>query len=93
VDGEQRGKVRVVSFPDLRVLQRGEAGYFRAAGEGQDVARPKVIQGTVELSNVNAIREMVDLVDLQRAFETYQKSIQTIDEEERTATSRIGRLS
>lgn len=93
VDGEERGKLRIVSFPDLRKLERGVGGYFRTAGEAQDVTRPKVVQGAIELSNVNAVKEMVDLIDIHRAFETYQKVIQTIDDEEKTATSRVGRLT
>jgi flagellar basal-body rod protein FlgF len=93
VDSEGVGKLSVVSFEDPRRLERKANGYFMSPVPGRKVDRPKVVQGALEMSNVNAIREMVDLIDIQRSFEIYQKVIQTVSEEERTATSRVGRLA
>jgi flagellar basal-body rod protein FlgF len=55
--------------------------------------KPALVQGVVELSNVNIIREMVDMIDIQRTFEVYQKVIQTMSEEDKIAVTRIGRLA
>lgn len=45
--------------------------------EGQ--ARPTVHQGFVEASNVNPVTEMVRMIEVNRAYEANQKSIQTED--------------
>jgi flagellar basal-body rod protein FlgG len=42
-------------------------------------ARPKVVQGFVEASNVNPVLEMVNMIDVNRAYEANQKSIQSED--------------
>jgi len=42
-------------------------------------ARPTVLQGFTEASNVNPITEMVRMIEVNRAYEANQKSIQTED--------------
>jgi flagellar basal-body rod protein FlgG len=39
-----------------------------------------VLQGYIEMSNVNIVEEMVNLIVAQRAYEINSKSIQTSDE-------------
>ena len=39
-----------------------------------------LIQGMVESSNVNAVEELVDMIETQRAYEMNSKAIQTVDE-------------
>ena len=41
----------------------------------------KVIQGFLEKSNVNAVREMVDMIEVQRSYEANQKAMLTHDQE------------
>ena len=41
--------------------------------------RPKVVQGFVEGSNVNAVLEMVRMIEVNRAYEANQKTIHTVD--------------
>lgn len=90
---EEIGRLRIVSFEKTSTLEKRANGYFAASVEGKKVEKPKIVQGVLEMSNVNPIREMVDLIDIQRSFEVYQRVIQTISEEEKTATSRVGRLA
>lgn len=40
----------------------------------------KILQGFLEGSNVNAVQEMVKMIEVQRAYEASQKSITTSDE-------------
>lgn len=42
--------------------------------------RSTVIQGSLEMANVNTVREMVNLIEVQRAYESSQKVIQAFDE-------------
>jgi flagellar basal-body rod protein FlgG len=44
-----------------------------------DEERPKIYQGFLEASNVNPVREMVNLIEVNRAYEANQKTIQTHD--------------
>jgi flagellar basal-body rod protein FlgF len=92
VDDAEIGKFKIAVFGDLGTLTRGENGYFQSAVEPQKADKQEIAQGVVELSNVNVIREMVDMIDIQRTFEVYQKVIQTMNEEDKIAVTRIGRL-
>jgi len=38
------------------------------------------VQGAVESSNVNAVEELVDMIETQRSYEMNSKAIQTVDE-------------
>ncbi|NTU60706.1 MAG: flagellar basal-body rod protein FlgF, partial [Deltaproteobacteria bacterium] len=46
----------------------------------------------LEDANVSGVAEMVRMVETTRAFESYQKVLQTIDEVTGQAVSRLGRL-
>jgi flagellar basal-body rod protein FlgG len=49
-------------------------------------------QGFVELANVEAVKTMVELIDLMRGYESYQKIIQSYNEVTGKAVNEIGRL-
>jgi flagellar basal body rod protein FlgG len=91
-DGGVVGKLKIVSFADTGTLTRGENGYFTSTVEPVATAKPEVAQGDIELSNVNVIKEMVDMIDIQRQVEVYQKVIQTVQDQDKISTSRVGRL-
>ena len=40
----------------------------------------RVLQGYVESSNVNPVREMATMIEVMRRYETQTKMIQTLDE-------------
>ena len=59
------------------------------------LALPKgttVRSGFLESSNVNAIGEMVDVIDAQRAFETAQKTLTALDETRSKAANEMGQI-
>jgi flagellar basal-body rod protein FlgG len=39
-----------------------------------------VAQGTLESSNVNVVEEMVNMIQIQRAYEMNSKAVQTCDQ-------------
>ena len=41
--------------------------------------RPRFLQGYVETSNVNVVNEMVRMIEVNRAYEANQKTVQTHD--------------
>lgn len=95
VDGGQIGKLKIVTFDQPKMLERAGNGVFSAPAEaGVKVKNnPQLIPNSVELSNVNAVQQMVTMIEIQRTMETYQKLIQTITEQDKISTSRVGRLA
>lgn len=77
------GKLSVQKFADNSQLIPIAGGFFVApAGmQPERVDEPELMQGYLEGSNVTALREMVDLVLISRAYEANQKIIKTVDEQ------------
>ncbi|HOF04108.1 MAG TPA: flagellar hook basal-body protein [Syntrophales bacterium] len=92
VDGVSLGKLNIVTFNNLQGMKRGAGGYYRTEEKAVRMDDPVVRQAHIELSNVNVIKEMVNMIDIQRTVESYQKLMQTISDEDRQATSRVGKL-
>ena len=40
----------------------------------------KLLQGSLEGSNVNVVQQLVDMIETQRAYEVSSKSITSVDE-------------
>lgn len=77
----QIGKLQVVQFGDNHRLVPSSGGAFLAPGQDpMPVEKPEVLQGYLEGSNVSAMREMIDLVSIARAYEANQKLIQSRDD-------------
>lgn len=78
-------KLKIVDFKKTRFIAKQGSSLWNSteeSGEAKVMAqgeRPKVIQGFVEASNVNPIKEMVDMIEVNRAYEANQKSIQSED--------------
>lgn len=54
----------------------------KTSGKAQEIdisLRPKIETETLEASNVNAVKEMVLMIEINRAYEANQKTIQTED--------------
>ncbi len=82
---EKVDRLKLVDVKRLRYLQKQGNSYWQATEEsgpaqiiGPD-ARPKIRQGFLEGSNVNAVTEMVEMIEVNRAYEANQKLIQTED--------------
>lgn len=95
VDGREAGTLAVVTFTDPSALQKqGQNLYTAPDGAGEEPALDfSVKQGFLEKSNVNVIKEMTTMIDLNRAHATQQKIIHTFDAMDDKAISRVGKLS
>jgi flagellar basal body rod protein FlgG len=73
-------------------------GFVRVAADGKLLDRiplpyrSSIVSGALESPNVNAVGEMVDVLDAQRAFETAQKALGAIDETRAKAVNELARL-
>ena len=82
---EKLDTLKVVDFPKDRFIAKQGSNLWASTEESGDAAalqqgsRPKVVQGFVEASNVNPVLEMVQMIDVNRAYEANQKTIQAED--------------
>jgi flagellar basal-body rod protein FlgF len=90
------GNLQLVTFGDPTKLAKEGDGLFRIEDPGAQKQKAKdvrVQQGFLETSNVNGVEEMSNMIITMRAFEAYQKIIQSIDEADDQAVNSIGRLA
>ncbi|HKM17687.1 MAG: flagellar basal-body rod protein FlgF [Firmicutes bacterium] len=82
VDGQVRDRLLVVEFLDRTGLaNQGGNRFIATAAAGLPIRyRSTVIQGSLEMANVNTVREMVNLIEVQRAYESNQRVIQAFDD-------------
>lgn len=73
-------RLKIVDFENIREIKKeGESLYRETELSGPPIAPEniKVVQGFLEKSNVNVVKEMVDMIEVQRTYEANQKVILT----------------
>ncbi|MFH1851440.1 MAG: flagellar basal body rod C-terminal domain-containing protein, partial [Candidatus Neomarinimicrobiota bacterium] len=82
LNGQFSDQLRIVDFELPGDLQKIGANQFvaTAANPVIEQATPEIHQGFLEESNVNTVKEMISLMDLQRQFESAQRVVRTVDE-------------
>lgn len=90
--GTALGKLSVQKFSNTAALIPTTGDMFKAGpGAGMEaVEEPDLMQGYIEQSNVQPLREMVDLVLISRAYEANQKMITSIDQQMQKALEALG---
>lgn len=82
VDGRLLDRLKLVDFPQPYPLAKVGEALFRAVVSDppeQEVSGVVVQQGAIELSNVQPMRLLVEVLQTSRAYEAYQKVIQAFD--------------
>lgn len=93
-DGQPVDTLLITDFENYDYLQKyGDTMYEPVDGATTIEAEAEVLQGYTEQSNVNVIKEMVDLIAITRAYETNQKVIRSYDTMLDRAVNQVGRLS
>lgn len=94
VNGANLDTIQVMEFEDNSKLQKTGYNLYEAVGTLPVASEsPEVVQGYLEMSNINAVREMVNMITAQRAFETYQRVIRTIDTLNDRAANELGKIA
>jgi len=79
-DGNIINKLRITQFSNTENLRKIGQNLFEAQGDiEQTEFSGAVRQGYLEQSNVNVVKEMVNMITVTRSYEANQKIIQTID--------------
>lgn len=92
-------RFKVVRFDNERYLNKVGQNLFSSndisgdahIAEGNE--RPRFIQGYMETSNVNVVNEMVQMIEVNRAYEANQKTITSEDSMMGTLWSRVAMYS
>jgi len=88
VDAQEMGQITLADFPNRQGLQpNGENMLLETPASGAAIiANPfaegmgRLVQGSIESSNVNVVQELVDMIETQRAYEVSSKTITSVDE-------------
>jgi len=75
------GTVGVVRFDNPRNLKREANNLYATDDTPAPDGRSRILQGMLEESNVNAVQEMTNMIEVHRAYEANQRVLQ--DEHER----------
>lgn len=92
-NGAVAGQIGIVNVDNYNYLQRfGENMYNVVPGGNIVASDAAAVQGTLEMSNVNIVSEMVDMINVSRAYESNQKIIQSIDGTLEKTVNSVGKV-
>ncbi|PLX37238.1 MAG: flagellar basal-body rod protein FlgF [Hyphomicrobiales bacterium] len=86
-----RGRIRIVEFADNDVLEAAGDNLFKGDNP-QAATAARVVQGSLEKSNVSGVVEITRLIDITRAYESIAKMQKETDDLRQQAISDLGRL-
>lgn len=94
VDGEVRGRLKLVKFATPQALQARGGTMFSAteSAGATDGADSQVMQGRLESSNTNVVSNLVKLIEIARQYQTYQQVISEQTKLEQAAANSIARM-
>ncbi len=92
-NGAVVARLRLTDFEDYDYLVKYGETYFEPV-EGARTKAPEaeVFSGYLEASNVQVVSEMVDMINITRAYESNQKIMQTYDSTLEIAVNQLGRI-
>ncbi len=91
-NNEILGQLDITSFEDNEFLKKeGENLFSAREGSTKVNSNAIIMQGYTESSNVNTVKEMVEMITLSRAYEANQKIITSYDTIMSKAATEIGR--
>ena len=94
-NGRQVAKIGITDFEDYNYLEHyGETMFQEVDGAQTKDAdeNTQVLSGYLEYANVQVVKEMVEMINVSRAYETNQKMVQTYDSSLEIAVNQLGKL-
>ncbi len=93
-DGFPIAQLRLADFQNTNDLTKAGYNTFVASNAAAELpATAEVKQGFLELSNVNSVYEMAKMIEAMRVYESYQKTIQSLNDTMETANKQLGKVS
>lgn len=90
----ERGRLGIATFPDMSALKkRGNSLYEtdQAPLDPDNAKQVTITSGSIEASNVNAIKSMVEMIDVSSAYSRATQSSKDIEDLQKEAIQRLGR--
>lgn len=87
-----KGKLKLVEFTDPQAATR-EGNNLWAGGDPQAATQTRVVQGSLEKSNVSAISEVTEMIRVQRAYESAASMQDKQDEMRKSAIQRLAQVA
>ncbi|MBF0456342.1 MAG: flagellar basal-body rod protein FlgF [Nitrospirae bacterium] len=91
VNGQTIDRLAIVDFQDEKAVVKQGNNFF-ISNDAPVESTVQVNQGFVESSNVNAIQEMVTMIEMLREYEAQQKVVQSFDDATAKVTNGMGAL-
>lgn len=94
VDGDEVGRLQVTGVSNPETLTKAGNGRFvgsEATTVGERPENSTLSQGYLETANVNPVQAMTEMIETSRAFEAYQKVIQSADEATSNSINDVGK--
>ncbi|MBQ9926775.1 MAG: flagellar hook-basal body protein [Lachnospiraceae bacterium] len=92
-NGRTVATVGVTDFEDYDYLEKYGENYFQPVeGATEKESEAKVYSGYLETSNISVVTEMVNMISVQRAYESNQKVITTYDGTLEIAANQLGKI-
>jgi flagellar basal-body rod protein FlgF len=87
VNGEERGRLNVVNFDNTQDMVQEGNTLYKTDQTPAAAANSRVLQGVLEKSNVEGIREVVDLTEVNRSSGNTSKFIEVMYDLQRKANN------
>lgn len=83
----------ITDFEDYNYLEHyGENYYQPVNGAKEKAGEYQTISGYLEMSNIQVVSEMVEMISVSRAYETNQKIVQAYDSTLEIAANQLGKV-
>ena len=93
VNGQRVAQLKIVMINPVGLTRDGDSTFAAATPNAvQPAAQPEVRPGTLEQSNVNGVRSMVEMITITRAFDMAHRALTTQDELLRHAAAEVGKV-
>jgi flagellar basal-body rod protein FlgF len=84
-----KGKLKLTAFADPQALTHEGTNYYSGTGGSPDTTS-RISQGSLERSNVSGVSEMVNMIRVQRAYQTIANMMEQQDQLRQTAVQQLG---
>ncbi len=85
--------IQVSNFEDYNYLEKYGENYLQTVEGATEIASDATVRsGYLEASNVQVVSEMVEMINVTRAYESNQKIVQAMDSSLEVAVNQVGKV-
>lgn len=87
-----KDKLRVVEFENPQTMRKEGTSLYSAEETPNEAENTSVVQGSYEISNVQSMKQMTEMIETVRAYTSVAKMIEAADETRGKAIQQLGRM-